>query len=1582
MNRNSFTNNSKTLENLISLLEKQETNFTVHQNITSENNEINGKSNAVNFANYESYRSDRKEEKEKQIDNPKEKQLVNNGLIQRLKNWPHSIRAFSMEDNVLKIAIDATTIIEGEVLLAVEKLLAQKLAISKVSIYPNFDEKSRLSKDFLAKLLPWAAEVLIDHEFAIFSILLSDLSCSSEDKYLDIKVSTEKRGVFSQKNRRLIEKFYETRLGIECEVTINTNKSENNSSEEFNKTREAKFFSIAKELSARRHEEELLNEENVVRRVNDTGEPVAEIITSNDSGRKRKKANNKHKKDNKTGNTQDEKFKYRNSANRVYGRLDNRLELTEIIKLDSESGRVSVYGKVAFYESKLVSNGTRVLIKFAIHGKEGAITCLLFMNEVEEELSFHERIKDGVYVRADLDVTYDGKFSKDLQGFVRGIELADPPEERQDNAPVKRVELHLHTNFSERDGIIRTKEAIKLADKFGMPAVAITDHGVVQAYPEAYQQVKELRDKGSNLKLIYGCENYIIDDGEAVVYGFRDLEINDRFVDIKLKTTGPIVDKDRVLQVMALEFIKDSDSGHYLPGKSFSSIFNPEIEIDEEKLLALDISIEEINNAPKTLEAIKLLHDFIAGSAVSSFQGLDALGFIRYESYRTENYDDARLKFNPTFIDGNDLIEKFRPEFDLESRQEEVKESFPVSAAENYLFLDNYVSGLLFDEVWGEHNYISLRELNRLCGQDSFERVIDYKNKPYHGIILVKDVLGLYNLYRLISESHVRYFKNRPRMPKSLIKYLYQGLLLGTSCENGQALRRIRQLYIDAEGNYEKTLNLLVADKVLQQKMDLYNYLEIQPLGNNLFMLDKEGNFVESIDDLINLNKLVIKLAEIVNKPVVATCDAHFLNEDDMIYREILQAASGFDPNENPTKLYVRTTNEMLDEFYYLPQELAYEIVVENTNMIAEQIEADLLPFPAGTYPPEISDAPEKLRSITWNTCKELYEKDGKIPDFIEERVNRELSSIIDNGFSVMYYISLKLVKHTNDDGYIVGSRGSVGSSFVAYLCGITEVNPLKAHYICRNCNYCEVNEDPDYDSGFDLAKKACPECGETLVGEGQNIPFETFLGFNGDKEPDIDLNFSGEYQPYAHQFIIDMFGEDFTYRAGTITSYAEKNALGLVKNYAELKDIFITKAEGQRLAMGLNGIKRSTGQHPGGIVVIPKDREVFDFTPIQYPANKLDAAMTTTHFDFNSMHDTILKLDILGHDDPTLLKIMGDITGVEVKNIPMPDEKVMQIFQGTEALGIPKDTLPDNCGSFGIPELGTLMARGMIKETQPSKFFDLVQLMGLSHGTDVWQNNAQDLIRDGVCTIEEVIGCRDGIMTSLIAWGLDPLEAFQIMEKVRKGKGLTPERETMMRENNVSEWYIESCKKIKYMFPKAHAAAYVMSALRIAWFKVYKPEAYYVAYFSIKADEFDYQLMTQPLEKITALRKEMRKNFHSELSDREQKMYYIIEIVEEMLLRNIKFVQTDIETADATRFKVVAKGEIMPALNSVNSISSAMAINIVEARADGNGEFKSHEDLMRRSGLGQAAIGNLLENGILDHIPESAQVTLFDMFG
>ncbi len=1256
----------------------------------------------------------------------------------------------------------------------------------------------------------------------------------------------------------------------------------------------------------------------------------------------------------------------------IWGRIRPELSRVPISALNSESGLVLLEGEVFDLESREVSNGTRILIKFSLTDFTNSVGCIIFAKPDERE-KLEESLKNA-WIRLNAEIAFDSQFAKDLQAKVLGIQEASRQAGRQDTSPQKRIELHAHTKMSTKDSVCDAAQMVRLAASFGHPAIAVTDHGVVQSFPDAAEAKKGLRKKGTAIKIIYGLEGYLVDDGQAVAWLDGEASLDNGFVAIDVETTGLDPAADRIIEAAAVLFEPDGQGG-FNPTNTLTSLINPGIPVSARSQELTGISTEMLQDAPEPLEFLEKLLGFIGGRPVVAHNAFFDLSFLRYEGFRIKNESDPRLKFNPPLIDTLALARIMLPELP-NHKLNTVTEHLKINLERHHRAeADAIACGRIFDALWRQSGADSLQTLNQLSGHQSDEQILEHKKAVFHIILLAADSLGLYNLYRLISLSHTRYFHSRPRIPKSLLQYFKAGLILGSACEAGEVFQAVLAAYQKHGRNYAKTRENL-GDPELVRLGRFYDYLEIQPTCNNRFYLRDPKSGLQEEEDLLNLNRLVVDFADRLKKPVCATGDVHFLEKKDGELRKILLTDMGYEDAAEQADLYYRTTDEMLAEFAYLGESKAQSVVIDNPARIAARISDDLKPFPDGSFPPIIASAAEDIRQLTWDTAKATYGRDGELPEIVRQRIERELRSIIDNGFAIMYYIAHKLVKKSNDDGYIVGSRGSVGSSLVATLCGITEVNPLAPHYICPHCHYSEFDESGEFGSGYDLPDKNCPECKTSLHREGQDIPFETFLGFNGDKQPDIDLNFSGEYQARAHKFIEEMFGSSHTFRAGTIGGYAEKNAQAMVANYFRGKEQYATQAEINRLSRGLIGVKRTTGQHPGGIVVVPKERDVYDFTPVQFPADKTGAGTVTTHFDFNAMHDTILKLDILGHDDPTMLKMLGDLTSADVRTIPIPDKKVMSLFQSTEALGIPDGSSPADSATLGLPELGTFMAREMIRETKPSRFFDLVQLMGLSHGTDVWKGNAQELIRSGICTIEEVIGCRDSIMTWLIYNGLPPKASFDIMEKVRKGKGLSPEHEQLMHDHNVPQWYIDSCKKIRYMFPKAHAAAYTISSLRIAWFKVNYPEEYYCAYFTVRADEFDSKRMCQPAAQIRQNREKLRAAFR-EAPDREQKIYYILELVEEMQLRGIDFLPIDLYESEAVRFIKVGKGLIRPPLNAIPSISTAIAESIVKARADGI--FKSRDELMRRAEIGQSAIETLAEAGCLKDMPESSQIDLFE---
>ncbi len=1040
--------------------------------------------------------------------------------------------------------------------------------------------------------------------------------------------------------------------------------------------------------------------------------------------------------------------------NLIFGR-GVKGQVVKMNQVDTNSGTVVIEGQILKTDQRVLKSG-RTLITFDVTDFSSSLTCKLFPNENDLQ-TLSEKLVKGQYARINGEAQYD-MFSKELVILARDILLVTVEKEsRTDKAPVKRVELHLHTQMSQLDAISSTKDIIKRAAKWGHTAVAITDHGVVQAFPEAQDTAKEIKKKQEkDIKVLYGIESYFI----------------------------------------------------------------------------------------------------------------------------------AEEKFNAK----------------------------------------------------GE---------------------LDYKHcDTYHALILVKSQAGLKNLYRIVSEGHLNYFYKKPRLPKSLFDQYREGLIIGTACEAGELFQAVLKGAPEEE---------------LERICNYYDYLEIQPIGNNQFLV-RNGQVADE-EGLRDLNRKIVELGERYNKPVVATCDVHFLDPGDATYREILQTGQGYTDAAYQAPIYFRTTDEMLEEFAYLGEEKAYEVVVTNTNKIADSIET-VQPIPSGTFPPHIDGAEEDIKRMSEEKVAELY--GDPLPELVRARVDRELNSIIKNGFSVMYIIAQKLVKKSLDDGYLVGSRGSVGSSFVAYLIGITEVNSLPSHYRCGHCKYSEFFEkDGTIGCGFDLPEKNCPVCGQPLIKDGYDIPFETFLGFDGDKEPDIDLNFSGEYQAKAHKYTEELFGEGYTFKAGTIATIADKTAYGFVKKYLDEQQVVGTRAEIERLASGCTGIKRTTGQHPGGVMIVPRNKEIYDFTPIQRPADDTSSDIITTHFDYHSISGRILKLDILGHDDPTVIRMLEDLTGVDAQSIPIGEKRTMGIFSSTEPLGVKPDEINSLVGTFGVPEFGTKFVRQMLVDTMPSTFAELMRISGLSHGTDVWLNNAQDLVRSGTTNLANVISTRDDIMIYLIQKDLPPLTAFKIMENVRKGKGLTPEYEDLMREKKVPEWYIDSCKKIKYMFPKAHAAAYVMMAFRIAWFKVYYPEAFYATYFSVRADSFDANIVSKGLDTIKRTVEEIERKGNT-ATNKEKDLQTVLEVAQEMYARGISCLPVDLYKSDATRF-IITKEGILPPFTALQGLGAAAARNIVKAREEGEGEeFVSIEDLKMKSGISKAVIEILETHGTLKGMDQSSQMTLF----
>ena len=1176
-----------------------------------------------------------------------------------------------------------------------------------------------------------------------------------------------------------------------------------------------------------------------------------------------------------------------------------------------------------------------------------------------------EYIKKGNFIKvkgvAALD-RYDQEISITSVWGIRKSQ--DNREVRNDLSLHKRVELHCHTKMSDMDGVSSVSDIIKQAIRWGHKGIAITDHGVVQAFTDAYHTMEDLKGKykkkGEELdfKIIYGVEAYLVDDTRQIVINSMGQNFNDTFVVFDLETTGFSAEVDRIIEIGAVK-IKNGEIVD-----NFSKFVNPKIPIPFriEKLTGInDSMVMEAEPIEKILpEFLEFCGDAVM---VAHNAGFDT-------SFIINNAERLGIKYDPTIMDTVLLAQFVIPNLH-NYKLDMLCKHLAVSLENHHRAVDDaqataYIY-LKMVKMLEERDIFDLDKLNE-AGKLDDEAI--KKLHQYHCIILASSEQGRINLYRLISASHLQYFSRFPKIPKSLVNKYREGLIIGSACEAGELFRAMVNGRSGAE---------------IARIVSFYDYLEVQPIGNNRFMIEKDDYYVKNEEDLRDLNRRIIALGEKFSKPVVATCDVHFLNPEDEIYRRIIMAGKGFDDADNQAPLYLHTTEEMLHEFDYLGSDKAYEIVVENTNKILNMCE-DIIPVRPDKRPPVIENSDQMLRTICENRALELY--GNPLPEIVKERLDRELNSIISNGYSVMYIIAQKLVWKSNDDGYLVGSRGSVGSSFAATMAGITEVNPLSPHYLCPKCYYNEFDSEDVKKfaggAGCDMPDKICPRCGHKLNKMGFDIPFETFLGFKGNKEPDIDLNFSNEYQSKAHSFTEVIFGKGQTFKAGTIGTVAEKTAYGYVFNYfkdkseKEGRPIVKRRCEIERIAEGCVDIRRTTGQHPGGIVVLPIGDEIHSFTPVQHPANDCTTSIVTTHFDYHSIDHNLLKLDILGHLDPTMIRMLQDLTGIDPLEIPLDSKEVMSLFKDTSALGItPADIGGCKLGALGIPEFGTDFAMQMLIDTKPQYFSDLVRIAGLSHGTDVWLGNAQVLLKEGKATISTAICTRDDIMIYLIQKGIESETAFTIMEKVRKGKGLTEEQETIMREHDVPDWYIWSCKKIKYMFPKAHAAAYVMMAWRVAYCKVFYPLAYYCAYFSIRANAFDYEKMAMGRDKLEYFIDDYKnKKSLGTITNTEEDELKDMRIVQEMYARGYDFMPIDIYKAKARSFQII-DGKIMPSFKVIDKVGEVAGEGIeIAARA---GEFLSKDDLRARAKVGQTVIDKLNDLGLLGSMADSNQLSLFD---
>lgn len=1244
-----------------------------------------------------------------------------------------------------------------------------------------------------------------------------------------------------------------------------------------------------------------------------------------------------------------------NAEEVLIGRPIKDEDIIAISSITEASGRVTVTGRIFDADEREITTkkGKEMhIVTLDMTDGTSSITVKLFVNKGEDDSKFNNMFppikkalkKGGMYAACRGTAKYDD-YAKEVVIMANDLAAIPAPPVRQDNAEKKRVELHLHTQMSQMDAVNSAADLINRAVYWGHSAIAITDHGVVQSYPDAMHA----SDNNKLIKVIYGVEGYLVDDTKMITYGITDETTASPFVVFDIETTGFSKEKCKIIEIGAVKV----ENGEVT--ERFSTFIDPGMPIPQEITELTGITDSMVRNTPSFEEVIDSFIEFCSGCVMVAHNASFDMGFMKRKS------EECGRSFDLPYLDTLILARCMYPGLS-NYRLDTICRHLGVILAHHHRAVDDAeATANAFINMLAELDSKGMSEIK------TYNTVFDIrkasvKTRAFHIILLAKNVEGVRNIYEMVSESHLKYFFRTPRIPKTLLMQKREGIIIGSACEAGELFSAV------AEEASEEELKSIA---------EFYDYLEIQPIGNNAYMKESTKHpHINSDEDLRELNRRVVELGEIMDKPVCATCDVHFMDMEGADFRKILMSYKGFKDADNQAPLYFRNTNEMLAEFDYLGKEKAYEVVVTNTNLIADMVE-DVRPIPKKKCPPVVEGAVDGIRNDSLRRAEEIY--GSPLPPEVQERLDKELHSIITNGFSVMYRIAQELVRKSLDDGYLVGSRGSVGSSFVAFLSDITEVNSLPAHYICPNCKNVEFHPSDIGQSGCDLPDKVCPKCGTQYKKDGHDIPFETFLGFNGDKEPDIDLNFSGEYQPVIHKYTETFFGEGFVFRAGTIGTVAEKTALGYVRKYCEEHNMTMRNAEMKRLAKGCEGVKRTSGQHPGGIIVVPYTNNIHEFCPVQHPADDTDSTIFTTHFDYHSIDSNLLKLDELGHDDPTVIRMLEDITGLDAKKIPLDDQETLSLFTSNKALKLKEGAdIGTSLGTYGVPEFGTKFVRQMLEDTKPKTFSELVRISGLSHGTDVWLGNAQELIRAGLCDLSHSICARDDIMIYLIAAGVEAGHSFKIMESVRKGKGLKPEDEEAMRAANVPEWYIDSCKKIKYMFPKAHAVAYVTMAFRIAWFKVHYPEAFYAAYFTVRADDFDTSIMAQGIDTAReALADINRRKKDGTAVPKEDNLVPILEICIEMYSRGIDFTDVDLYKSHATRFEITPDG-LRPPLNALPGLGENAAVAIMEERE--KGEFRNIEELRLRTGATKSILEILESNGCLSGMPESTQVSLFEM--
>lgn len=1225
-----------------------------------------------------------------------------------------------------------------------------------------------------------------------------------------------------------------------------------------------------------------------------------------------------------------------------YGKrkLDENASITQIQDVEDGTRNVVIEGNIFNIESRELKSGA-VIFTGEITDYSDSIAFKKFVSD-KEQIEQMSAIKPGTWAKMQGTAT-DDQYQHDIVFNISSFETVEHVGRTEKyEGDQKRVELHLHTNMSQLDATNTPTDFIKTAKKFGQKAIAITDHGDVQSFPEAYST-----GKATGMKILYGVEANMIDDHALLVLNPAPMTYEDReFVIFDVETTGLSSVYDTIIEIGAVKM----KNGEVL--ERFDKFINPHHPLNEQTINLTSITDEMVSAADDEDVVIKQFQDFYGDRPLCGHNVQFDVGFVNAALRRA-----GLSEITQPVVDTLEVSRLLHPEQNRHTLDSLAKK-YNVSLEHHHRANQDaeatgYLMYKLLDAFKKKYNEDNLNNLNGYAAHGEVYK----RARPSHMTVLAKDQKGLKNLYKLVSIASTKDFYRIPRTPKSDLADLHEGLLYGSGCWQGDVFVAMMQKGYDEA----------------REKAKFYDFLEVQPPATYSQLI--ADGLIKDEDQLEEIISNIYKLGKELNKPVVATGDSHYVEPHDAIYRTILISAQRSNPNRNKPQpdLHFYSTQEMLDAFSFLGEDIAKEIVIENTNKIADEI-SEIQPIKDGLYPPHIAHADEEMKKLTYDKAYELY--GNPLPKIVKDRIDLELNSIISNGYAVIYLISQRLVAKSNKDGYLVGSRGSVGSSLVATMSGITEVNPLAPHYRCPKCKYSQFFENGEYGSGFDLPDKNCPKCGTPLVKDGQDIPFATFLGFHGDKVPDIDLNFSGDYQPVAHNFIRVMFGPDNSYRAGTIATVADKTAYGYAKHFDEERNLKLRNAELDRLASGIRGVKRTTGQHPAGIVVVPDDMDIYDFTPVSYPADDVNAAWLITHYDFHSIHDNILKFDILGHDDPTMIRHLQDLSGIDPLTIPPDDPGVMSLFSSTKALGVTPEQIGSQTGTLGVPEFGTRFVRGMLEETKPTTFAELLQISGLSHGTDVWLGNAEDLVNNGTCKLKDVIGCRDNIMMDLIHWGVKPEVAFSTMESVRHGRGISDENMAVLKKNKkIPDWYIPSCLKIKYMFPKAHATAYILMALRIAWFKVYYPEIYYTAYFSVRADLFDLVAMSHGKNTVKAAMKEIQDK-GMDASAKDKSLLTVLEIANECLERGIKIKMVDIDQSEATDFKILDKHTILAPFNAVPGLGDNAAKQIVAARAEK--KFLSKEDLAKRGKVSQTIMNYFEDNGVLEGMPDENQLSLF----